>query len=110
MSTDFLFVYGTLRRDAAGRQNPLLGDARFAGEATTIGRLVPVGPYRALIAGDEEIAGELYEISSAQWDTLDEYEGDDYRRIVIDVKTAEGTRLRAWAYVKVERRRPRRRS
>ena len=101
MSVEYLFVYGTLRRDASGRQNPLLGDARFAGPATTTGRLASIGPYRALIvdAGGEEIAGELYEFSAPHWEDLDYYEGEDYRRIVIEVKTSDGTHARAWAYV-----------
>ena len=107
MSAQLLFVYGTLRRDAAGRQNALLGDARFAGEATTAGRLASIGQYLALIVdrGGEEIAGELYELRSPRWETLDEYEGEDYRRVVIDVKTSDGRPARAWAYVLRESRR-----
>jgi gamma-glutamylcyclotransferase (GGCT)/AIG2-like uncharacterized protein YtfP/uncharacterized damage-inducible protein DinB len=105
-----LFVYGTLRRDAAGKLSPLLGEsARFVDEARVRGHVVPVGPYLALVtgSGNETVAGELIEIAADVLPRLDAYEGcapDDpqphgYRREMIEATRASGEVVQTWAYV-----------
>jgi gamma-glutamylcyclotransferase (GGCT)/AIG2-like uncharacterized protein YtfP len=70
-----LFVYGTLRRDAANHHE--LRDAYFLGRARTQARyeLVDMGGYPALLeGGDGVVYGELYEIDDALRETLDAFE------------------------------------
>ena len=93
-----LFVYGTLRRN--GGATHLLGEtARFLGEATVAGRLVALGPYSALVAGDGEVAGEVFEIDPAMLPRLDEYEGSEYRRELLGARLTGNEIVEAWTYV-----------
>lgn len=88
MSTDLLFVYGTLKR--GGRNHRLLAAAEFVGPARTEPkfRLIDCGAYPALIEHAEaplEIAGELYRIPASLWPALDELEDEGvlYRRLTL---------------------------
>jgi gamma-glutamylcyclotransferase (GGCT)/AIG2-like uncharacterized protein YtfP len=110
VSRELLFVYGTLRRDAEGKLHPLLGEsARFVDEARVRGRVVPVGPYQALVigTGEETVTGELMDIPADILPRLDAYEGcsiddpqpHDYRRESILATRASGDEVRTWAYV-----------
>lgn len=105
MPLNTLFVYGSLMR--GGRNGAVLKGARFVGEARTCGRhllhlgwawplLIEQAP-KALAA---PVCGELYEVPPRLWPRLDalEDEGVLYRRKVIDVCLADGTRRRAWCY------------
>ncbi|HEX4351864.1 MAG TPA: gamma-glutamylcyclotransferase family protein, partial [Polyangiales bacterium] len=70
-----LFVYGTLRRDAANHHE--MGDARFIGRARTAPRyeLVDMGGYPAMLEGGRtSIVGELYEVDDALLRQLDAFE------------------------------------
>ncbi len=92
-----LFVYGTLMRGQV--RADLLGDApRVA--ATTHGRLYHLPPgYPAIVDVPEGVVhGELVTIDPASLPALDDYEGDEYRRVVRVVATAEGP-VDAWCYV-----------
>lgn len=60
----------------------------FSGSATHLG-LVPGDPAA-------RIAGKLLHVTEADLPALDDYEGDEYRRIEVDLES--GTR--AWVYVK----------
>jgi gamma-glutamylcyclotransferase (GGCT)/AIG2-like uncharacterized protein YtfP len=92
-----LFVYGTLRRHTL-----LLEHATFLGDATTEGILYNLGSYPGLVRGTTPVAGELYEIREEKWEYVishfDEYEGSQYTREPIRVRTAGGD-LDAWAYI-----------
>lgn len=73
-----LFVYGTLQRGDV-RAGALAG-ARFVGEATTqpLYRLLDCGDYPALVevaGGGGSIAGEVFDVSPADWPRLDDIEG-----------------------------------
>lgn len=112
MTTDLLFVYGTLKRGL--RNHRLLASAQFVGEARTEERrfrLLDCGPYPALIeipadaTGTEplQIRGEVYRITPAHLPALDELEdeGTLYRRTTITVAldAESASPLFAYTYV-----------
>lgn len=79
--SDYLFVYGTLRRDAAGNTHPLLaGAARLVGEALCRGRLYLIADYPGLVASGnprDVVRGEVYELDEPLLllPRLDDHEG-----------------------------------
>ncbi len=105
---DAIFVYGTLRRGA--ENHALVAHARRAEPARARGRIfwLPAG-YPALVPGEGEgagaVEGELLEFDGAVLDAtlraLDAFEGEGelYLRREIEVETASGRRIVAWAYV-----------
>ena len=97
-----LFVYGTLRRHALLQQH-----AEFLGEATTDGVLYDMGGYPGLKRGAPAILpapvpGELYEVREESWSSViaqfDDYEGAEYTRELVPVRTSKGD-LVAWTYI-----------
>lgn len=106
-----LFVYGTLRRDAAGRSHPLLGeDAEWRGKACWPGRLYRVADYPGAVASadpSDRVHGELYALPQppdAVLAALDAWEDCDtadpeYRRERALVRRDDGSRVEAWIYV-----------
>ncbi len=95
-----LFVYGTLMRGEV--RADLLADARDVRAASTHGRLyhLPFG-YPAIVdAEDGEVHGELvtFDDLEARLPALDDYEGDEYRRVVRSIRV-EGAVTTAWCYV-----------
>jgi gamma-glutamylcyclotransferase (GGCT)/AIG2-like uncharacterized protein YtfP len=114
-SSNLIFVYGTLRKDAAHELFHVLArNAAFVGEAVVRGRLFNLGSYPGLVLSDgpaETVKGELYEIvhskREAVLDLLDHYEGcapDDrqpheYRRELVEVSTTTGANVQAWVYL-----------
>lgn len=95
-----LFVYGTLRRNERNVRHPLLAGAAFEGAAVARGRLLDLGAYPGFIEGDGPVAGELWAVREDALRRLDEYEGDEYRRIRLPVRADAGER-EAWAYLYV---------
>ena len=102
-----VFVYGTLMRGGvrAGRwpREPLSVE-----RAVARGRLYDLGPYPAMTAGDDVVAGELWRFEQADMEetlrVLDEIECfgqqgvDLYVRCVIDCETEHGAARRAHVY------------
>jgi gamma-glutamylcyclotransferase (GGCT)/AIG2-like uncharacterized protein YtfP len=93
-----LFVYGSLRR--GGSNHCELSGARFLGETCTAANyaLVWIGQYPALVAGTENVSGELYAVDDARLVELDAFEGEAYTRGSIDLvdgRPAVAYRLRA---------------
>ena len=113
MTTDLLFVYGTLKRGF--RNHRLLASAEFVGEARTGQRryrLLDCGAYPALIELSAEsalaeppaIRGEVYRITPEHLPALDELEdeGTLYRRTTIPVVLVDesaGAPVVAWTYL-----------
>lgn len=87
------FFYGTL---IAGSANPVAARIhdrlRPLGAATVRGKLLaipdPDGWYPALLPGDGRVHGALYaaapDFASDDLGLIDAWEGDDYRRVVLD--------------------------
>lgn len=106
-----LFVYGSLRRDAAGKPHPLLGpDAVWQGPAHCRGRLYRVASYPGAVLDDgcaDLVHGELYALPrpEAIWPVLDAWEDcaphaadPEYQRLQITVTRPDGSRCTAWIY------------
>jgi gamma-glutamylcyclotransferase (GGCT)/AIG2-like uncharacterized protein YtfP len=113
MTSDRLFVYGTLMR---GFDHPmarlLAAHADFLGEATCRGRLVLVKHYPGLVLSDtpsELVHGELFRLRVPEelLRELDMYEAcgegfpepTEYLRALIDVKLSEDAAEKGWTYV-----------
>ena len=117
MTSDRLFVYGTLMR---GFDHPmarlLAGHAEFLGEATCRGRLVLVKHYPGLLLSDapsDLVHGELFHmhVPDELLRELDMYEAcgegfappTEYLRQMLQVALADGTAgepwSQAWTYV-----------
>ena len=101
-----VFVYGTLQRgevrERCWPRPPISVEA-----ATVRGALYDLGPYPALVTGDDTVAGELWRIApgdmAATLAALDRVEGfagssdDLYRRVIVECQAAAGG-TPAWTY------------
>jgi len=113
MTSDRLFVYGTLMR---GFDHPmarlLAGHADFLGEATCHGQLVLVKHYPGLLLSDvpsDRVHGELFHlrVPDELLRELDMYEAcgegfpepTEYLRQLVDVTGADGVTEPAWTYI-----------
>ena len=102
-----LFVYGTL---APGAENAHVL-AHCAGEwqkASVTGRLVDSGwgaelgfPALQIDSQGDRVPGWLLQSDNlpASWDQLDEFEGEGYRRALVQVELDTGESLAAFAYL-----------
>lgn len=106
----YIFVYGTLRRDAGHRAHGYI--ERFfvwVGKGSVKGKLFDAIEYPAGVPTNEEcrIVGELYKLKEAEdfdraMRVLDEYEGcydgpSLFRRAMADVMMNDGI-VKAWIY------------
>jgi gamma-glutamylcyclotransferase (GGCT)/AIG2-like uncharacterized protein YtfP len=109
MSTDLLFVYGTLRRGGSNDIARVAPGAQWAGAARVRGRLYDLGAYPALLLdpGAGWVAGELYAIAPADWPALDALEepvtparpdGEYFKQTTL-VEGADGKPVTVWIYV-----------
>jgi gamma-glutamylcyclotransferase (GGCT)/AIG2-like uncharacterized protein YtfP len=102
-----LFVYGTLK---PGHANAHLLEA-IGGTwqpASVIGTLLPVGwgadqGYPALMLDENgaEVHGVVFtsERLAQHWQALDEFEGDDYERVLTTARIEGGGTVEAYVYV-----------
>ena len=94
---NLLFVYGTLRRAFDNEYARLLrASADFEREAAIRGRLHALGHHMAFApGGDTEVRGELYRLREPErtLEALDDYEGKEYERVVVEVEGRP-----AWIY------------
>lgn len=102
-----LFLYGTLQPQVGTPMGAWIA-ARLVGSepATVPGRLHAVrggdGWFPALMAGGgRSVHGSLCTLRLTADDlaVLDRYEGREYRRLVVPVRTVAGRRIAAWTYV-----------
>ncbi|VIO68887.1 Gamma-glutamylcyclotransferase family protein YtfP [Bradyrhizobium ivorense] len=113
MTSDLLFVYGTLMR---GFDHPmaklLAGNADFLAEAQCRGRLYLVKHYPGLVRSDDAadiVHGELFRLRArdAMLDEFDMYEAcgegfpppTEYVREMLPVRLADGSISEAWTYL-----------
>lgn len=107
-----LFVYGSLRRDAAGRHHPLMRVARFVAPATVRGRLYRVSWHPGLhldsprVSGSpvtSPVQGELFEfgddVRDAALAALTSYEGAMFRLDPVTATCDDGTTVDAFTWV-----------
>jgi gamma-glutamylcyclotransferase (GGCT)/AIG2-like uncharacterized protein YtfP len=113
MTSDRLFVYGTLMRGNAHPMAQLLSrSADFIGEARCRGRLYLVKHYPGLVLSDdpaEMVFGELYRLRQPAelLREFDMYEAcgegfaapTEYIRQMLGVTLGDGTASEAWTYV-----------
>jgi gamma-glutamylcyclotransferase (GGCT)/AIG2-like uncharacterized protein YtfP len=113
MTSDLLFVYGTLMRGFDHPMAQLLSrSADFVGEARCRGRLYLVKHYPGLVASDhaeDVVFGELFRLRqpAALLAEFDMYEAcgegfaepTEYIRRMLQVATAEGAASEAWTYL-----------
>ena len=113
MTSDHLFVYGTLMR---GYDNPmaklLSANADFLGQASCRGRLYQVKHYPGFVLSDnaaDVVFGELYRLRAVE-DLLREFdmyeacgegfaEPTQYVRRTLPVTLADGSLSQAWTYI-----------
>lgn len=108
MKEDYLFVYGTLKRN---KDSPLKlkmeTKTEYLEEVSVPGSLYLVSYYPGLVLNNQGVVyGELYKIiDHSLIGDLDRYEGcsqdcpkpHEYKRILIDVNTSRGC-LKSWCY------------
>ncbi len=113
MTSDLLFVYGTLMRGYSHPMARLLSaNADYLGEASCRGRLYKVKHYPGLVESDDTadvVFGELYRLRAAD-DLLREFdmyeacgegfaEPTQYVRRMLPVTLADGSTSQAWTYI-----------
>ena len=108
----FLFVYGTLARNARHEMHQyLVRHADYAGHAVFNGQLFQVGHYPGAVPSsnpEDKVFGELYRVSDPGdlFAALDDYEGcgphdpapTEYVRRTMPV-SQDGVELQAWIYL-----------
>lgn len=102
--SDFLFVYGALRKGASNDWR--LKDAHCLGSAEVLGTLVKIDWYPGLVLkGDTRVKGEVYKVGLELLRQLDEFEGiglaneagGEYQRIQSDVLLGQES-TKVWIY------------
>ena len=102
-----LFVYGTL---GPGRPNEhvLTAIGGTWEEASVNGYLKPLGwgaemGYPGIVLDDsgDEIKGHIFFSDKLDdyWDELDNFEGEEYKRVLINVKTKDNMAVEAYIYM-----------
>jgi gamma-glutamylcyclotransferase (GGCT)/AIG2-like uncharacterized protein YtfP len=112
MEQQYLFVYGTLRREARHEMHRvLIADADFVDEASYQGRLYLVRHYPGVVSSDDPadaVRGEVYVLRDATLlERLDAYEGigsdtpapPEYVRELVRVRLPNGEQVEAWGYL-----------
>ena len=96
-----VFVYGTLLQGEM--RNPVLDGSRCLGPALASGKLVDLGRYPALLEGDGNVVGEVYEVNRLTLEQLDRIEGFDQRRPLASLYRRETIDIRYFADDRRER-------
>jgi predicted GNAT family N-acyltransferase/gamma-glutamylcyclotransferase (GGCT)/AIG2-like uncharacterized protein YtfP len=105
--TNFLFVYGTLRRGAKHPLHRVLANrAELIGAGKFQGKLYDFGHFPGVVPSDrktDHVVGEIYELHDARksFQLLDEYEGNLFRREIRSVHLHSGETIESWIYVYV---------
>lgn len=115
MPTDYIFVYGSLRRKFKSPARTVLDDhAEFIGEATFQGKLYMIEWYPGVVESDDPddiVYGELYKIfdTATVLSKLDQYEGcspndskqHEFERKEKNIRLKSGKEVTAWMYIYV---------
>jgi gamma-glutamylcyclotransferase (GGCT)/AIG2-like uncharacterized protein YtfP len=113
MNPDYIFVYGTLRRDANSEMHHVLVQyAEFVSDATYRGKLYQIDYYPGAVPSDnpdDVVQGEVYLLHQADivLSLLDRYEEcgpdfpepNEYNRRKQSVLLKDGRTITAWVYI-----------
>lgn len=117
MATEYLFVYGTLRREVDHPAHATLREnGVYIGEGSSPGRLYDLGKYPGMVSPRAEddperalVRGEVYALTrpGAAFVELDRYEEcgpefpdpTEYVREEVEVFLDDQRRMRAWTYL-----------
>jgi gamma-glutamylcyclotransferase (GGCT)/AIG2-like uncharacterized protein YtfP len=113
MNPDYIFVYGTLRRDTNSEMHRLLVQyAEFVCDATYRGKLYQIDYYPGAVPSDnpdDVVQGEVYLLHQADivLSLLDRYEEcgpdfpepNEYNRRKQSVLLKDGRTITAWVYI-----------
>ena len=111
MSSNYLFVYGLLRKDANHQMSDFLSTgAQFISEAYFQGQLYLIEYYPGVMASENKadvVVGDLYQLNDLSiLAELDRFEGIDeeskaseYRREIQKVRLLDGELANAWLYL-----------
>jgi gamma-glutamylcyclotransferase (GGCT)/AIG2-like uncharacterized protein YtfP len=114
VETEYLFVYGTLRKIAAAKMNPILSEnCRYFSKGAMLSLLYEVDGYPGAIEStnsNEKVYGEIYRMRGKTQELLrhlDEYEEctpqfpepHEYIRKKIAVFLPNGNQIIAWVYI-----------
>lgn len=111
--SSFLFVYGTLRKNAGTRMSQILARySEYVGEATMQGVLYEIEDYPGVVEStkpEDIVCGELHKIvdDNVLLPLLDDYEAcseqflqpHEYVRKILPVTLTSGDRVMTWVYV-----------
>lgn len=100
---DYLFVYGTLRRNYNLKlKAKVASDIAYIGQAKVAASLYDIGRYPGAIKGntDDEVVGDVFVLNDPEkvLKVLDEYEGNEFSREKNRVKLRSGKSVNAWVY------------
>ena len=115
MSSEFIFVYGTLRKHSANPMHQVLAqNCEYLSDACMQGKLYEVRGYPGVIESaneNDKVIGEVYKVnkndSERVLSVLDTYEGctaafpapHEYIRQKLPVSLAAGGTVSAWVYL-----------
>lgn len=113
MASEYLFVYGTLKRSFNHPMHALLVQhAEYAGSAAMCGRMYRVAHYPGVVRSDDTahvVQGELYRLTNAETllGLLDDYEEcspshsqpHEYVRKTCPVSLRDSQQVQAWVYL-----------
>jgi gamma-glutamylcyclotransferase (GGCT)/AIG2-like uncharacterized protein YtfP len=90
----YIFVYGLFR----DQSKKMLGDVVFCGKTSIDGTLWKVNEfYPGFTKGDGKVWGDVYLFDTSLLPEMDEYEGDEYKRITI--RTASDIECFVYEYI-----------
>ena len=103
MNEDYLFVYGTLRKDyGLELVDSIANNLLFVAHGKVSGVLYDLGAYLGAVPASrgEEITGDVYRIKDAEnvFAALDAFEGTEYRRQKAEVTMASKEHAEVWMY------------
>ena len=101
-----IFVYGSLRKGMYNYERFLKGKSRFVGNGYVKGCLFALkdAAYPALLDGDQDVFGEIYEIDEQVASAIDELEGchkdalGEYYKARKIIRTTQGALLELEVY------------
>ncbi|HEY4336586.1 MAG TPA: gamma-glutamylcyclotransferase family protein [Puia sp.] len=101
--TDYLFVYGTLRKSYDLKlKNKVAGGLEYVGQAKVGATMYDIGRYPGAVRdrGGREVIGDVFLVNdpAAVFKVLDKYEGTEFVRKKGKVRMRRGGELNAWIY------------